>query len=547
MNHSLFLISALAAGLTLSSCDTANQDASGVDTRQSLRGLAVDGKVAGGKVWVDMNDNLEVDDFEPFARTDNDGYYSYNPTTDINYCTLPSNDDQYKHCLVFGSTTDAMTIRISGGIDLATGEGLKGLMAMFSSISESSSIDELMLVLSPLTTVLAGIADPTELQTIKTALGIDSDDDLRTDFSKAEGANTKTKKLLANAVAMQSMMDVLSSATDSDSTLSESQIQAKIIKKVSASIISTRKAPIDFDTDTIKSLVAEVSTDATQQTNVSARMADLNKQNKIIETATTQSEIDGQIKASEVISQIVKREADQKGTASSKAAAKKILGAAGTGGGIETLSVKLAAKLTQLDSVAEEERVEFDISSITNTLVESSEAAGEAEWNIDEVDNAVDDSKLATNTQWGGNWFVLRATAEDSDELKAGSYVAVRMEGSADSTSGALAMCANASVADSTDPEEIFENEYFGGSWSKLNGGMVILYLDYNGQDLEGKIKAKVKETADAKQQYRLTSDVDGVSESGDMELDVNGVSSLVNVSKPTSSDDCANNVDTVL
>jgi len=542
MNRTFFLVSALAAGLTLSSCETANQDFSGVDTRQSLKGLVVDGRVAGGTVWVDSDDDLEIDSTEPYATTDSQGYYGYNPNTKTQYCELSASEIGYEHCLVYGNSIGALTIRIKGGTDLGTGEKLKGLMAMFSSISESSSLgdDGQMLVLSPLTTLLSGIVDQQDLDAMKAVLGIDSVDDLSLDFSTAD--SDKTKKLLANAVAVQTMMDVILSATDS--TASDSELQIKILKKITDSIISTGKAPLDFDTATIKDLVAEVSTDPDQQDIVSERVTKLNSLNKKIATAPTPEAAYAQIKASEVISKLVKLEAD--GTPAQKAAALKILGAV-DGEDIANLSLELAAKLLQSDTPSEGDEFEFDITSITNSLVVLGEAAGDEDWDITDLDTVVEQSKLATGTQWGGSWFVVRATAEDSDELTVGSYLAVRLEGAADATSGQLAMCANTSLADSTDPDETFENEYFGGSWSKLNGGMVILNLTYNGQNLEGRMKAKVATTDQGQPLYRLETDIDGVTENGDMVLDVNGVSALENVSKPTSSLDCLNNVKPVI
>src|SRR5690606_22148073 len=118
-----------------------------------LSGLVVDGRIAGGKVWADMNNNGQIDSFEPYAYTDSDGYYSYNPLTNTNYCTLPVISDEYqRYCLIYGSSIDAIVLRIKGGTDLTTGEPLKGAMAMSTTISSSSQISSTPLVLSPLTT-----------------------------------------------------------------------------------------------------------------------------------------------------------------------------------------------------------------------------------------------------------------------------------------------------------------------------------------------------------------------------------------------------------
>ena len=48
MTHYLFALPALMVSIALTGCEVAPQDSSGVDSRQSLNGLAVDGRVAGG-------------------------------------------------------------------------------------------------------------------------------------------------------------------------------------------------------------------------------------------------------------------------------------------------------------------------------------------------------------------------------------------------------------------------------------------------------------------------------------------------------------------
>ena len=294
MTHYLFALPALMVSIALTGCEVAPQDSSGVDSRQSLNGLAVDGRVAGGKVWVDSNDDYAVDDFEPFAYTDSQGYYSNNPISGENYCDLPEISDEYqRYCLVFGSSMDSMTIRIEGGIDLSTGEKLKGVMAMTSTFDESG-VSDTPLVMSPLTTLLSAATDDTEREDIRTAMGIESDEDLRVDFSAAN--SDKNKRLLANAVAVQSMMDILTGSADADST--ETAAQQKLIKSLSKSIATNKVAPAQFDTTMLTSLVTEVSTDATKQSSVSARLLALNVEiNKIADITNTDADVRALLKA----------------------------------------------------------------------------------------------------------------------------------------------------------------------------------------------------------------------------------------------------------
>ncbi|MEJ2074371.1 MAG: hypothetical protein P8X79_13045 [Reinekea sp.] len=140
MKAPIFALTALATSLLITACDVASQDGNNTDSRKGMAGLVVDGRVAGGKVWVDANNNYKIDDFEPYAYTDSDGYYSYNPLTNTNYCSLPLISDEYqRYCLLYGSSIESMIIRIKGGTDLSTGERLKGIMAMRSTISISSA------------------------------------------------------------------------------------------------------------------------------------------------------------------------------------------------------------------------------------------------------------------------------------------------------------------------------------------------------------------------------------------------------------------------
>ena len=530
MKRSMIALSIITAGLALTGCEVADQDGNNVDGRKGMNGLVVDGRVAGGKVWVDSNNNYKIDDFEPYAFTDSDGYYSYNPLTNTNYCTLPVISDEFqRYCLQFGSSIDSMIVRIKGGIDLSTGERLKGLMAMSSSISESAQISTTPLVLSPITTLLNSAANATAETSIRTALGITSNADLRLDFSTA--TDDRSKRFLANSVAVQTMMDVLVNSADTGT--SEETHFANVIDSISLAVSTNVEPPATFNNARMSELMTVVTTDVTKQTSVASRLADLNAEINRITTAVDLAAVNAQLKAAEVVSQLVKKEA----SGDDVDAAKKVLDA-----GINTLSTTLLTTLT-------DDTVEFDIASITNTLVDNGQAAVDANDTFDTatIEDAVNDSKLATGTTWGGEWFVLEASASESDDLEAGSYLAVKLDGTSESSGGRLAVCVNVSAADSDDPEESFVNEYIGGNWTKISEGAIVLNLDYEGQEFEGKMKAKVLEETDTQQEFRFTTDIDGATEAGDLLLNANGVSALAGVATPTSSTDCANNVDTLL
>lgn len=527
-------LAAAIAAVSLAGCDVQPQDATGEDTRQGLTGLAVDGRVAGGKVWADMNNNNRIDDFEPYAYTDSDGYYSYNPLTNTNYCALPVISDEYqRHCLIYGASIDSIVIRIKGGTDLSTGEKLKGVMAMGTTISDSSQVSSTPLVLSPITTLLQGANSDSDRTAIRSALNITSDADLRLDFSTA--SDEKAKKFLANSIAVQTMMDVLTSSTEVTDT---ETTQINLINSIATQVATQSMAPTTLPSDRLAQIAQTVSTNTTTQTSVASRLAQLNAEIQKIETAVDTTAVNAQIKASEVVSQLIKKEISNTDTD----AVKKVLDS-----GIANLSTNLTSNMNS-------DTVEFDIASITNSLVDAGKTAVTDNSNFDEtaansaINTAVEDSKLATGTTWGGNWFVMKATAEDSDELAVGSYIAIYLSGTADSTSGSIGTCVNVSPSveegETADPEEVFENEYIGGRWSRISSGMVSLTFDYEGQEFQGTMKAKAFEEGQP-QLYRFSSDIDGATEQGDLELDVNAVSALANVGQPSSASDCETKVDT--
>ncbi|MEJ2074370.1 MAG: hypothetical protein P8X79_13040 [Reinekea sp.] len=335
--------------------------------------------------------------------------------------------------------------------------------------------------------------------------------------------------MLANSVAVQTMMDILTNSSDSSS---ESDTQRLIIGRLS-STVATGIQPVDLGSSNLHSLLSELTADTSRQTTVASRLSDLNAEIKKIGTAADTSAVNAQLKVSEVISQLVKKEI----SGTDRSAAQTVLNS-----GISTLS-------TNLQSGFNDDTVEFDISSITKTLVDSGQTAIDTSSSFDpstSVTNAVNDAKLANDTTWGGQWFVLEATSEHADDLATGSYVAIRLDGTADAKQGHLSACVNVSAKDSTDPEDSLVNEYMGGSWTKISAGAVILNLDYEGQSFEGIIKAKVMESSDSQQQFRFTTDIDGTTESGDLLLSPNTVN-LANVAKPASADDCATLIDPLL
>ena len=119
----------LVAGLA--ACSDDSQD-TGSSTTIAATGSVVDGYVAQGTIWADLDANGTLDRSgagEPFAFTDNQGFFSENPLTGVNYCL----DGPARNCLELNEAQlsgDEILLRIAGGLDLATNELFEGTLTL---------------------------------------------------------------------------------------------------------------------------------------------------------------------------------------------------------------------------------------------------------------------------------------------------------------------------------------------------------------------------------------------------------------------------------
>ncbi|MDH4274815.1 MAG: hypothetical protein OEW08_07235 [Gammaproteobacteria bacterium] len=141
---------AMAGTLAMAGCAT-NQDA-GSGVAKSIKGLAVDGYLAAAQVYVDTNNNNKLDDWEPHALTDKDGYFSFNPLTGTNYCADGAPLALSMHCLKTTSTESSARLRFVGGYDLTTSTKFVGTLAAVVSVDATS-------VTNPVTTLLSYMTD----------------------------------------------------------------------------------------------------------------------------------------------------------------------------------------------------------------------------------------------------------------------------------------------------------------------------------------------------------------------------------------------------
>jgi hypothetical protein len=169
----------LAVALALAGCGGTGQDTGESQNHsQTIQGVAIDGYVARATVFLDYDNNGTRDPWEPFAFTDDSGYFSYNPLTNTDYCSASVDPQLSLYCLRTTRVLKETVLRVDGGYDVLTGEPFMGQLSRRLDLSSGSPVNALV---SPLTTLLTDLRNPTDRTALMTLLGI-KDADLEVDF-----------------------------------------------------------------------------------------------------------------------------------------------------------------------------------------------------------------------------------------------------------------------------------------------------------------------------------------------------------------------------
>ncbi|MCW8109162.1 hypothetical protein OPS25_11700 [Alteromonas ponticola] len=172
---------------------TEEQDITGAKEPFNLAGRGVDGYIANATVWIDVKANDRIDSFEPFAYTDAQGFYSYNPITGVDYCSQESESLQ-KFCLQSSAELDNTRIKLTGGTDLITGEQFDGTLTLDIATDEAVNrlqelkalgakpvdddgtwqiqADEWATLVTPLTTIKKYLSADTDISTFLASMGV---------------------------------------------------------------------------------------------------------------------------------------------------------------------------------------------------------------------------------------------------------------------------------------------------------------------------------------------------------------------------------------
>lgn len=198
----------LSAALLLIACGGTDQDdgtASGFE--QTFSGRAIDGYLARATVFIDGNNNGTRDPWETFAFTDNEGYYSFNPNTNTDYCAAGATPQQQQYCLNANTQYSNVVVRIDGGYDVLTGEPFLGQMSR--RINLETLDDSRDVLVSPISSLLSNIQTENEQSSLLGNLGLDQSD-LNVDYLNTDGQDAVDSHLLNTSLKIHKVVAVLS-------------------------------------------------------------------------------------------------------------------------------------------------------------------------------------------------------------------------------------------------------------------------------------------------------------------------------------------------
>ncbi|MFL0809991.1 MAG: hypothetical protein K6L76_06225 [Agarilytica sp.] len=208
MNRHFFPKLALASAVsTLIACGgTGQDDGSSSDFRQEYSGVVIDGYLARATVFLDSNNDSTRNAWEAYAFTDDDGYFSYNPLTDTDYCAVDATAEQQQYCLTTNIDYAGVVIRIDSGYDVLTGEPFEGQMSR--RLTEPDEGVVTGTTISPLTSLLTNIEGEDNQTQVLASLALDLDD-LDVDYLNQNGGGETNARLLNSAIKVHKVVSVL--------------------------------------------------------------------------------------------------------------------------------------------------------------------------------------------------------------------------------------------------------------------------------------------------------------------------------------------------
>ncbi len=245
----------------LSGCGGTGQDegSGGSNIAIDFDGIAIDGQLARAQVYIDTNNNRQVDSWEPRAFTDNDGYFTFNPISETNYCSGAGANEDF--CLRSNISLDNVILRIDGGYDRLTGEPFEGSLSTRVNVQNNESVE--VQVVSPLTTLFEDVSG-TDRAALEDALGITSAD-LATNYladTDNDGEADVDNELLNLALKVHKVVTVLSDRLeDSYTEIGEegdlpSDASSLVYNALAETVIASELTSIDLILESDTALVS---------------------------------------------------------------------------------------------------------------------------------------------------------------------------------------------------------------------------------------------------------------------------------------------------
>jgi hypothetical protein len=250
MNRFLYTIITCSALLHLSSCSSGgDQDrAQASQEHKPWNGVAIDGHIARAKIYVDSNNNGTQDPWEPYAFTDDHGYYGYNPNTGTDYCRSDATEHEKTFCLRASVTQGKVTLRITGGYDRLTGEPFIGQLSR--RVDATNLSDTQSTVISPITSLVTALDDPATQNALLTSLGLEHKD-LNIDYLNAGSSQSVDALLLNTALKIHKTITLLNGPSESHyAALNDepgiANDATSFLYQALATELSERKIPLDI-------------------------------------------------------------------------------------------------------------------------------------------------------------------------------------------------------------------------------------------------------------------------------------------------------------
>ncbi|MDM7860311.1 hypothetical protein QTP81_06860 [Alteromonas sp. ASW11-36] len=197
----------VASMLMLAGCGSDVQDQGVISERnQVFTGRAIDGYIARATVFIDSNNNGTRDAWEVWAFTDNQGYFSYNPLTDTDYCTSDASEQQAQYCLTSSTGFSNAVLRIDSGYDTLTGEPFSGQLSRRISTPSEGNVENV--IISPITSILTNV-ESSQRDSVLQSLDINAAD-IDLDYLATTSGTGIDSQLLNTAIKIHKAVTILS-------------------------------------------------------------------------------------------------------------------------------------------------------------------------------------------------------------------------------------------------------------------------------------------------------------------------------------------------